>query len=134
MELLEDKKTWKRRLSVTPHLTACRSTPEIPNDLLLAAMFACQLPCVGPLADMLAAALVTLLLRTGLSSLATEELHRVSDSFKLPTFWPKELVIYFQQIEVLFNQHKITGSVPRYRCLVLALPQEVVTLNAIFCR
>ena len=30
-------------------------------------------------------------------------------------------------IEVLFDQHHITGSVPRYRCLVLALSQEVVT-------
>ena len=97
-------------------------------------MFACQLPCVGPPADMLAAALATLLPHTRLSSPAAVESYQVSDTFKLPTFWPKELVIYFQQIEVLFNKHKITGSVPRYRCLVLALPQEVVTLTAIFCR
>ena len=115
-------------------LTARRSTPLITDDLLLAtaAMFACQPPRAGPLADVLAGALATPLLRTGLSSLATEELHRVSDSFKLPTFWPKELVIYFLQIEVLFDQHYITGSVLQYRCLVLALSLEVVTPNHCF--
>ena len=77
-------------------------------------------------------ALATPLLRTRLSSLAAEELHRVSDYFKLPTFWPKEPLINFQQIEVLFDQHHIIGSVPRYRCLVLALSQEVVTPHCHF--
>ena len=110
-------------------LTARRSTPVIPDNLLLAAAatFARQLPCAGPLADVLAAALATSLPRTRLSSPAAREPTRASDHFKLPTFWPKEPVIYFQQIEVLFDQHHITGSVLRYRCLVLALSQEVVT-------
>ena len=110
-------------------LTARRSTPVIPDNLLLAAAatFARQPPRAGPPADVLAAALATPLPRTRPSSPAAGEPARVSDHFKLPTFWPKEPVIYFQQIEVLFDQHHITGSVPRYRCLVLALSQEVVT-------
>ena len=43
-------------------------------------------------------------------------------------------MIYFQQIEVLFDQHRIAGSVPRYRCLVLALSQEVVTPHRHFLK
>ena len=54
------------------------------------------------------------------------------DSFKLPKFWPKELVVYFQQIEVAFDQQHITASVVKYRCLMLALPQEVVTPHCPF--
>ena len=110
-------------------LTARRSPPVIPDDLLLAAAatFARQPPRAGPPADVLAAALATPLPRTRPSSPAADTPPRISDTFKLPTFWPKEPVIYFQQIEVLFDQHRIVGSVPRYRCLVLALSQEVVT-------
>ena len=115
-------------------LTARRSTPVIRDNLLLAASatFARQPPHAGPPADVLAAALATPLPRTRPSSSAAGELARVSDHFKLPTFWPKEPVIYFQQIEVLFDQHHIMGSVPWYRCLVLALPQEVVTPHRCF--
>ena len=106
----------------------------ILDDLLLTATatFTRQPPRTGPLVDLLAVALATPLLHTQLSSLAAEELHRVSDYFKLPTFWPKEPLINFQQIEVLFDQHHIIGSVPRYRCLVLALSQEVVTPHCHF--
>ena len=110
-------------------LTARRSPPEIPDDLLLAAAatFARQPPRAGAPADVLAAALATPLPRTRPSSPAADTPPRISDTFKLPTFWPKEPVIYFQQIEVLFDQHRVIGSVSRYRCLVLALSQEVVT-------
>ena len=41
-------------------------------------------------------------------------------------------MIYFLQIEVLFDQHYITGSVLQYRWLVLALSLEVVTPNHCF--
>ena len=110
-------------------LTARRSPPVIPDDLLLAAAatFARQPPRAGAPADVLAAALATPLPRTRPSSPAADTPPRISDTFKLPTFWPKEPVIYFQQIEVLFDQHRVVGSVSRYRCLVLALSQEVVT-------
>ena len=94
-------------------LTAGRSTPVIPDNLLLAAAatFARQPPRAGPPADVLAAALATPLPRTRPSSPPAGEPARVGDYFKLPTFWPKEPVIYFQQIEVLLDQHHITGSV-----------------------
>ena len=96
-------------------LTARRSPPVIPDDLLLAAAatFARQPPRAGAPADVLAAALATPLPRTRPSSPAADTPPRISDTFKLPTFWPKEPVIYFQQIEVLFDQHRIVGSVPR---------------------
>ena len=41
-------------------------------------------------------------------------------------------MIYFQQIEVAFDQHKIASSIAKYRCLMLALPQEVVTPHRCF--
>ena len=79
-------------------LTTRRSTPVIPENLLLAATatFARQLPRAGPPVDVLAEALATPLPRTRPSSPAAGEPARVSDHFKLPTFWPKEPVIYFQ--------------------------------------
>ena len=79
-------------------LTARCSTQVILDNLLLAAAatFARQPPRTDPPADVLAAALATPLLRTQPSSPAAREPAHVSDHFKLPTFWPKEPVIYFQ--------------------------------------
>ena len=73
-------------------LTTRRSTPVIPDNVLLAAAatFACQPLHAGPLVDVvLARVLATPILRTRLSSPAAGEPHRVSDHFKLPTFGPR---------------------------------------------